>query len=414
MKEKLKDKKVITGLVIGVIAIIGIIVFALMSMNSSDLKLKDKEAIVEYGQPVSKEASDYLDFDKVDNAKKDDILAKAKLDLTIENEAEKEYASIGEYKATITYNKDKAEFTIIVKDTTAPTFKDFKNSIEAAKDVKPDYSKLYVAEDLSEVNVSCDDANVKYDTVGEYKATLKATDTSKNETSKEITVKVIEPTIKLDKESTSLYVKETLVLKATITGKEQKATFKSSDDKIASVDAEGKITAKAKGTATITASANGKDATCKVTVKETPKGSSTTTKKDPSGNNVTVVTPPSNNNSSGNNNTLTQQISKEAFNIQNEKRAAAGVGNLEWDNELAQIALRRAKELSTDFSHKKTYRSDGRLVNAENAGKDYTSASLVVSGWYNSSGHRKAMLRDTYTKGAVARYGNYWVALFTK
>lgn len=72
-----------------------------------------------------------------------------------------------------------------------------------------------------------------------------------------------------------MYVKENFVLKTTITGKEDKATFKSSNSSITSVDANGKVTAKKKGTATITATANGVNAECKVTVKSVPSGSNT-------------------------------------------------------------------------------------------------------------------------------------------
>lgn len=61
-------------------------------------------------------------------------------------------------------------------------------------------------------------------------------------------------------------------LKATVTptnATNQKVTYTSSNTKVANVSSDGKVTAKSVGTATITAkSANGKTATCKVTVKE--------------------------------------------------------------------------------------------------------------------------------------------------
>ncbi len=73
-------------------------------------------------------------------------------------------------------------------------------------------------------------------------------------------------TLKLDKSSASVICGGTATLKATLTGSKDKVTWKSSDTKIATVDANGKITTKMAGTVKITASAAGKKATCTVTV----------------------------------------------------------------------------------------------------------------------------------------------------
>ena len=59
---------------------------------------------------------------------------------------------------------------------------------------------------------------------------------------------------------------KTLTLKATLKGATGKIAWKSSDKKIATVDADGKINAKQAGTVTITATAAGKSASCEVTV----------------------------------------------------------------------------------------------------------------------------------------------------
>ena len=282
MKEKLKNNKVIAGIAAIVVIVIALVVFVFM--NQSSLKLKSKEVVIEYGNQISLKAEEYLD-EKTDI----NIIADTRVTTDAKNEGGKEYPGVGEYTVTLSYKDEIKKLKVNVVDTTKPKFKDFKDTIETVKDVKPVFNKLYIAEDLSKVEITVADENVKYDTVGEYKATVKATDTSKNEVSKEITVKVIEPTIKLDKSTSSLYIKETVVLKAEIKGKEDKATFKSSDSNIASVDTDGKVTAKKKGTVTITAEANGVKAECKITVKETPKGSTTETKKDSNGNAITVI-----------------------------------------------------------------------------------------------------------------------------
>ena len=85
-------------------------------------------------------------------------------------------------------------------------------------------------------------------------------------------VKVYESaSIKLNKSSVSLYVKDTAYVSASVTGKSSKITWKSSNSSIASVNSNGKITGKKAGTCKITATANGKRATCTVTVKNKSK-----------------------------------------------------------------------------------------------------------------------------------------------
>lgn len=71
--------------------------------------------------------------------------------------------------------------------------------------------------------------------------------------------------ITLDKTSATLEVSKTLQLSAT-TNSEKTITWSSSKENIATVDQTGKVTAKAEGTTVITASVDGKSATCTVTV----------------------------------------------------------------------------------------------------------------------------------------------------
>lgn len=81
--------------------------------------------------------------------------------------------------------------------------------------------------------------------------------------------------ISLDITEKTLYVGETLNLTATVSP--ENSTYKtvewtSSDKSVATVDAEGKVNAIGKGTTTITAKADGKEATCKLTVLAPVKG----------------------------------------------------------------------------------------------------------------------------------------------
>ena len=89
--------------------------------------------------------------------------------------------------------------------------------------------------------------------------------------------------VALDKTSATLQVGKTLTLTATVTpdnATDKAVAWTSSNDAVATVDANGVVTAKAEGTATIIATAGGKTATCTVTVKAAPRyyyNSTTTT-----------------------------------------------------------------------------------------------------------------------------------------
>lgn len=419
MKDKLKNKKVIVGIAVGFMIVI-IAIIAIVIVNQPKLVLKAEEKNVEFGNKISLNAWDYVDKDKVDK----EIVDKTKVTTNARNVENKDYPCLGEYTVTLTYQDETEKVKVKVQDTTKPSFDKFEKQIEITRDCKPageELNKLlekFTAKDLQEVVISLDDNKVDYTKEGIYNATVKAIDASKNEATQETTIKIVKPTIKLDKKSESMYVKESFVLKATITGKEDKASFKSSNSSVASVDKNGKVTAKKKGTATITATANGVSTECKVTVKSIPSGS-TTSKKTVTNpqtgkkEEVVVVKPstPSNGSSgSGNSNsTLTASISYDAINLINQERSKLGKSALTYSPAFGEYAMKRAKEISKNFSH------DGFSgFNGECIAEGYSSASAVVNGWMNSEGHRK-ILMDEYNFGflqiAVARYGNYWVAI---
>jgi len=88
-----------------------------------------------------------------------------------------------------------------------------------------------------------------------------------------------EAAAKINKKSASVYVGQTVTLK--VTGTKAKVTWKSSNKKVATVNANGVVTGRKKGTATIRAKIAKKTLKCKVTVKKPPaakKGTTGTTK----------------------------------------------------------------------------------------------------------------------------------------
>ena len=80
--------------------------------------------------------------------------------------------------------------------------------------------------------------------------------------------------VKITNATSSMFQGKTLTLKATVSPADatnKTITWSTSDKSIATVDAKtGMVTAKGLGTATITATADGKKATCKITVKKDP------------------------------------------------------------------------------------------------------------------------------------------------
>ena len=81
-------------------------------------------------------------------------------------------------------------------------------------------------------------------------------------------VRVYKPaSIKLNKTKVSLKVKGTVKLSATFTGKSSKVKWSSSKSSVAVVSSTGKVTGRKAGTCKIIAMANGRKATCTVTVK---------------------------------------------------------------------------------------------------------------------------------------------------
>lgn len=100
-------------------------------------------------------------------------------------------------------------------------------------------------------------------------AVITATSAAGKTAEYKITVKT--PSVKLNVSAKTLYVKgspATVALKATKTGVSGNITYTSSKVSVATVDANGKVTAKAAGTAVITAKCGNYKATCKITVKK--------------------------------------------------------------------------------------------------------------------------------------------------
>ena len=149
----------------------------------------------------------------------------------------------------------------IVKPQVKPTdFTDLKAEVETAKALKQaDYTaatwKSFAGE-LAEAEEVIAKTDASQAEVNEALSHLQAAE-------KEL----IKVTATLDKKTATVYTGKTVTLKATSNDKDAKATFTSSNTKVATVSSTGVVKGVKAGTATITASYGNAKATCKVTVK---------------------------------------------------------------------------------------------------------------------------------------------------
>ena len=113
------------------------------------------------------------------------------------------------------------------------------------------------------------DANGKVTAKAAGTAVITATSAAGKTAQYKLTVKM--PSVKMNVSAKTLYVKGSpaaVTLKATTAGVTGKVTYTSSKPSVAAVAANGKVTAKATGTAVITAKCGNYKATCKITVKK--------------------------------------------------------------------------------------------------------------------------------------------------
>ena len=117
----------------------------------------------------------------------------------------------------------------------------------------------------------------------------------------------------------------------------------------------------------------------------------------------------------------------QVLTLVNSERAKNGLSALAYSSELSAAAEIRAKEIVRSFSHTRPNGSSCFTVLAENgityrtAGENLAygqrTASAVMNGWMNSSGHRANILGRGFGRIGIACYTQngvkYWVQIFT-
>lgn len=271
-KEKKPLSKKQKGIIIAVVAVILIIALGIggyfIYQNSRKIDLVNTEKVVEYGEIYKPNVVDFVDKGKINDS--------YSINGEIPNEEGKNYPAIGDYSFTISAKgKEDADVRVLVRDTVAPEFdENAPSEITTFKDVaitKEVLKNTFAVKDFSPVTLTID--AIDYATVGEYTVNLYATDESGNVADKEIKVIVNEPTLTIEQANVSIAVGETAQLNATVQGASQTVTWTSSDESVATVDANGVVTGIKKGTATITASANGIKDTTEIRIQSNQRSS---------------------------------------------------------------------------------------------------------------------------------------------
>ncbi|MEJ3719038.1 CAP domain-containing protein [Paenibacillus polymyxa] len=125
------------------------------------------------------------------------------------------------------------------------------------------------------------------------------------------------------------------------------------------------------------------------------------------------------------------QLSKSKFaaevvKLVNNERSQKGLKPLTSNAKLTEVALAKAKDMSTNnyFSHTSpTYGSPFDMMKkfgvtytyaGENIAMGQKTPQEVMKAWMNSQGHRENILKAEYTQIGVAYYNGYWVQEFTR
>lgn len=202
VSRKKKALKIITILI--VLILISMIAWIIYTIAKNPLLVSQDSFIVEYGNEISVNPSDYLS----EQVKKE-IITKTKVNVNTNSRDEKNQYPVGEYEVILNYIHHKAIAIVIVKDTTCPQIKIPQSPIEieegklSTDDFKNNYEHLFTVEDLSETNeLKFDLMNVNANEVGEYEAVANCEDEWGNKAEEKFKIKIIEKP-KIDNETLS-------------------------------------------------------------------------------------------------------------------------------------------------------------------------------------------------------------------
>jgi uncharacterized YkwD family protein len=124
-----------------------------------------------------------------------------------------------------------------------------------------------------------------------------------------------------------------------------------------------------------------------------------------------------------------KSVESQVIDLTNQERQKAGLAPLQLDWQLSRVARYKSSDMRDTgyFAHRSPqYGSPFDMMKSfnvqyssagENIAVGQTSPEQVVSEWMNSPGHRKNILKGTYTYIGVGyakggSYGTYWTQMF--
>lgn len=187
------------GIIILAIAVICSLFYFLLKEKTITLKLKsNKDIVVEYGQEVHIDFEDLINTSDFSKEEIKDIKKQTKIKDNLSNEEGKNYPAAGKYKVQIKYDDQILSKIVVVQDTIKPEFNDVQEVTITLNTQNYDYASVIKASDLADVTVSFDTSKINTTKAGDYEMIATAKDASGNETSKTITVHVINNSYGID------------------------------------------------------------------------------------------------------------------------------------------------------------------------------------------------------------------------
>ena len=193
--KKIKKKSIVVILSIIVVMLIGGIgIYALT--KAPKFALKDNKTLkLEYGKKYSLDAKELLDTKDMDVKDQKALVKGLKIKSNFKYEEGKDYFALGDYKITMTFNKEKLVKRVKVVDTIAPEVSSDYASIDIVKGT--DLSKynfnslqLLTASDLSPTQIEYDYSAIDANKEGTYTLKVNVKDSSGNTTTKELSVNI--------------------------------------------------------------------------------------------------------------------------------------------------------------------------------------------------------------------------------
>lgn len=192
---KLKKKSIIAIMCIIVVVLLGGIGIYTLTRVPKFLLKDNKTFKLEYGKKFPYDAMELLDTKDMDVKDQKKLVKGLNVKSNFKYEGGKNYFAIGDYKITMTFNKNKLIKKVKVVDTTAPEVNTDYASIDIVKGTdlsKFDFNALglFNALDLSPVELSYDFSAIDANKEGTYTLKVNVKDSSGNITTKELPVNI--------------------------------------------------------------------------------------------------------------------------------------------------------------------------------------------------------------------------------